>query len=228
MNGRPDDFGRHLATTLIPVDGDMRCNEAQQLFDAYLDGELSPSLAAELGAHQLRCARCRQALALMEVSGHILASEPDGASLGHDFANRLLACLKHPRTRPLRRLQRWVYLGVPLAAAAVIALAVTGVFDRQTRVAGDTDYMPSPGAPLADPVTPETSGKPVVATPLPAERGIEQSGWDDPPILTIPQLLDALDPAAGPGDDTAAEPSAEFASPAPAETEPPDDDIEDL
>ena len=206
----------------------MRCNQAQQLFDAYLDGELSPSLAAELGAHQLQCARCRQALALMEVTGHILASEPGEASLSHDFANRLLACLRHPKARPLRRLQRWVYLGVPLAAAAMIALAVTGVFDRQTRVAGDTDYMPSPGAPVVDSVTPETSGKSIAATPLPAERGIAQSGWDDAPILTIPQLLDALDPAPGPADDTVAEPAAELASPAPAETEPPDDDIEDL
>ena len=206
----------------------MRCNQAQQLFDAYLDGELSPSLAAELGAHQLQCARCRQALALMEVTGHILASEPGEASLSHDFANRLLACLKHPRTRPLRRLQRWVYLGVPLAAAAMIALAVTGVFDRQTRVAGDTDYMPSPGAPLVDSASPETLGKSVAATPLPAKQGIAQSGWDDPPVLTIPQLLDALQDVAEPVDDTAAEPAAELASPAPAETEPPDDDIEDL
>jgi anti-sigma factor RsiW len=206
----------------------MRCNQAQQLFDAYLDGELSPSLAAELGAHQLQCARCRQALALMEVTGHILASEPGETSLSHDFANRLLACLKHPTARPLRRLQKWVYVGVPLAAAAMIALAVTGVFDRQTRVAGDTDYMPSPGVPVVDPATPETPGKSVAATPLPAERGTTQSGWDDPQVLTIPQLLDALQDAAEPADDTAAEPAAELASPAPAETEPPDDDIEDL
>lgn len=225
-----DDSGRHCPTVLVSVDGDMHCEEAQQLFDAYLDGELSPSLAAELGAHQLQCARCRQSLALLEVTGHILASEPDDAGLSHDFANRLLACLKQPKTRPMRRLQRWIYLGVPLAAAATIALAVTGVFDRQTRVAGDTDSMPSARAPAVDPVTAEASGKSVATAPLPAEQEIARPALEDAPDLTIPQLIEALRRAAEPAGHAASEPAAELAAPVPSggETEPPDDDIEDL
>jgi hypothetical protein len=115
----------------------MQCEQARQLFDAYLDGELSPSLATELGAHRLRCANCRQALALLEVSGHILRSDRDTVQASDDFTDRLLACVD---TAPgwRRRVLNTIYIGGPLAAAAVIALAFVGVFDgkRPSQVAG--------------------------------------------------------------------------------------------
>ncbi len=110
----------------------MRCEEARQYFDAYLDGELSPALATELGAHRLRCADCRRRLALLEVSGHIIAADRDPVGLQDGFTHRLLACMEAPAVSAPSRVQRWLYIGAPLAAAAVVALAFVGAFDRRT------------------------------------------------------------------------------------------------
>ena len=107
----------------------MRCEQARQLFDAYLDGELSPALATELGAHRVQCPECRRALALLEVSGHIIASDREPVRVGRDFSDRLLACMEFRPGRWTLRMRRIVYIGGPLAAAAVVALAFVGVFD---------------------------------------------------------------------------------------------------
>lgn len=118
----------------------MRCEDAQQLFDAYLNGELAGSLATELGAHRVQCADCRRALALMEVSGQIIASDLDSESLRSGFTDRLLACVEAPEVSKSRRVWRTLYLAGPLAAAAVVVLALFGVFDnRATKVAGKTE-----------------------------------------------------------------------------------------
>ncbi|UCE60054.1 MAG: zf-HC2 domain-containing protein [Phycisphaerales bacterium] len=108
----------------------MRCEEARQLFDAYLDGELSKSLATELAAHRVRCPACRRALALLEVSGQIIASDREPVTLDEDFSGRLLACVEAPERRWPLRVRRTLFYAGPLAAAAVIALAFLGVFDR--------------------------------------------------------------------------------------------------
>lgn len=128
----------------------MDCNQAQHLFDAYLDGELSPALATELGAHRVRCSDCRRALALLEVSEHILSLDRDPVSLDENFSERLVACVERGSTPLAQRAGRWVYLGGPIAAAAVIALAFLGVFDgrRETEVAGArvvADFKHVPG-----------------------------------------------------------------------------------
>jgi hypothetical protein len=116
----------------------MRCEEAQQLFDAYLNGELAGSLATELGAHRVECSDCRRALALMEVSGQIIASDRDPVALSSDFTERLLACVETPTVSKSRVLWRRMYVAGPLAAAAVVVLALFGMFDnRHTIVAGD-------------------------------------------------------------------------------------------
>lgn len=118
------------------IDNEMRCEQARQLFDAYLDGELSGALATELGAHRVKCPECRRALALMEVSGHIVASDRDPVMLHGEFADRLLACADLKPARSWDRLRRGLYIAGPLAAAAVVALAVLGAFDRPVRFAG--------------------------------------------------------------------------------------------
>lgn len=110
----------------------MRCEEARQYFDAYLDGELSPALATELGAHRLRCPDCRRRLALLEVSGHIIAADREPVELDDGFTHRLLACVEAPSAAGTAPLRRWLYIGAPLAAAAVVALAFLGAFDRRT------------------------------------------------------------------------------------------------
>jgi hypothetical protein len=118
----------------------MDCEQARQLFDAYLDRELPSRLATELGAHMVRCSECRRALALMQVAGHIIACDDDSASLDEGFSHRLLACMDTPKARWTHRLRRVLYIGGPIAAAALIALAFLGVFDRgATRVAGEKE-----------------------------------------------------------------------------------------
>lgn len=120
----------------------MNCKQARQLFDAYLDGELSPGLATELGAHRVHCAECRRALALMEVSGHLIASDTDPSLPQGILADRLIACMDKEPTRRRGRWRRGLYIAGPLAAAAVIALAFLGVFDyREVRVAGHTERV---------------------------------------------------------------------------------------
>jgi len=103
----------------------MECEQARNLFDTYLGGELSGSLAAEFGAHKLDCPTCRRDLALLEVAGHVIAADSDAPLLGEEFTDRLLACaLGTPRPRHSRR-RRLVYIGGPLAAAACLVLMVS-------------------------------------------------------------------------------------------------------
>ncbi|MEK6674519.1 MAG: zf-HC2 domain-containing protein [Planctomycetota bacterium] len=121
----------------------MYCEQARQLFDAYLDGELSPSQVTELSAHRARCADCRRSLALMEVAGHLLTADREAVQTSFDFTDRLLACVEVPRVSRMRRFVRGLYIGGPLAAAAVVALAFLGVFDspgRRGRVLGQKEY----------------------------------------------------------------------------------------
>jgi Putative zinc-finger len=113
-----------------PASAVMRCEEARQLFDAYLDGELSPSLATELGVHRVRCAECRRSFALLEVSGHIISSDRDPVTVPDDFSERLLACVDVREHGWVAKVRRTLYFVGPLAAAAVIAMAFLGFFDR--------------------------------------------------------------------------------------------------
>lgn len=115
----------------------MRCEQVRQLFDAYVDGELSASQRTELGAHRLQCADCRRELALLEVSGHVLATDGMPAETSAEFTDRLLACIDSPRRRWTHRIRRGLYIGGPMAAAAVVGLAFLGIFDRrESRVLG--------------------------------------------------------------------------------------------
>ncbi len=107
----------------------MRCADARQLFDAFLNGELSSSMATELQAHRVKCADCRRELALLEVSGHVLRADRDPVTIGDSFTDRLIACMDEPRSRWPMRLRWTAYVGAPLAAAAVVAMAFLGFFD---------------------------------------------------------------------------------------------------
>jgi anti-sigma factor RsiW len=122
----------------------MRCEQARQLFDAYLDGELSTGLATELGAHRLKCASCRRELALLEVSGHIIRSDSAASGLPLDFTDRLMQCVQTPRQRRLAMLRKSLLVGGPVAAAAVIVLAFAGFFDGRgtSKVAGVSEINP--------------------------------------------------------------------------------------
>jgi hypothetical protein len=187
----------------------MHCEQARQLFDAYLDGELSPSLATELGAHRLRCADCRQALALHEVSGHILRSDRDPVQPSDDFTDRLLACVDSaPSWR--RKVLNSLYIGGPLAAAAVIALAFIGVFDgkRPSQVAGVKQVAAPSAAQSTQPGKPTATATAPAQTVDPAEQALgeffdqtqqrmKDKGESVQRVLdlTVLQMLDILEEA---------------------------------
>ncbi len=186
----------------------MNCEQARSLFDAYLDGELSPTLANELAAHRVQCPDCRQDLALLEVSGHIVRSDPDSVVLDDAFTDRLLACVGASRASWALKLRRWAYIAGPLAAAAVIAIGLWGGFDRETKVAGKI----AKGMTLdADATTArERPPAPVAARHVPLDRTIERmrarteakfSSIDtlqEAGHLSILQILDILNQAAQP------------------------------
>lgn len=147
----------------------MNCTEARQLFDAYLDGELAPTLATELAAHRLMCADCRRALALLEVSGHIIASDRHEPAMANDFTDRLLACME-TEAGGARRWTRWLYVGGPLAAAALLAIVMIGAFRSEpTKVAGWKETAPVESLSLDDVVRDEPLATPAAPDPREAQ-----------------------------------------------------------
>lgn len=216
----------------------MDCAQAQRLFDAYLDGELSPALTTELGAHRLRCPECRRTLALLEVSGHVLTTDREPDELPRDFTDRLLECIEVAKSPWTHRVRRVVYVGVPLAAAAMVALAFVGVFDRQPgEAAGHKEAAPESVRVLM--TTPDAAPRSIAATDeVPVDARVlgewlertskdieakEQAGESLQRMMdmTILQLLDVL---------RQAQESAENPATAPSPPNPPSDnrDIEDM
>ncbi len=186
----------------------MDCQQAQSLFDSYLDGELAPTLATELGAHRVQCADCRQDLALLEVAGHIVRSDPDAVTLDDAFTDRLLACVGASRPSWPLKLRRWAYIAGPLAAAAVIAIGMWGGFDRETKVAGKTatGMTRDPNESSAR-LRPPPELAPVATRQVPLDRTIERmrarteakldslDALQEAGHLSILQILDILDQA---------------------------------
>lgn len=151
----------------------MRCVDARQLFDAFLNEELSASMATELQAHRVKCADCRRELALLEVSGHVLRADRDPVVIDDSFTDRLIACMDEPKSRWPMRLRWAAYVGTPLAAAAVVAMAFLGFFDTggKGQVAGVSTSVeevlgqpPVPGVLVDAPVLRE-SDRDVPVTP---------------------------------------------------------------
>jgi len=225
----------------------MRCEEARQLFDAYLDDELSPSLATELGAHRVRCAECRRSLALLEVSGHIISSDREPVTVREDFSERLLACVDVLEHGWPAKIRRTLYVAGPLAAAAVIALAFLGFFDRgrDSRVAGvkvePTHVEAGVTTSRADAPFPSVHDREA------AERAIDlwisqmqtnraakaltgESTTTQPSDLTILQILEMLKDAKGDSPDLHHFPGADLNEPfGPPDDRPIDEeDVEDL
>lgn len=101
------------------------CQHAKHLFDRYLDGELSPSLQAELHAHQLNCTDCQGELALLETCGDVITSDRREPELAASFTDRvLLAHRAQVRPEPRRWGRLVALVGTPMAAAASIAFAL--------------------------------------------------------------------------------------------------------
>lgn len=101
------------------------CQNARDLFDRHLDGELSASLQTELHAHCLQCLSCQNELAMLETCGDVIALDRGEPQLSAAFTDRVLAARRSRIARPPRR---WpltlARAGLPLAAAASITLAI--------------------------------------------------------------------------------------------------------
>lgn len=124
----------------------MRCADAEQLFDAYLDGQLAGALRLELDAHRLRCRRCQQSLAMMEAVGHVIANDPDVPNLSQDFTARVMGAIAvEPQTIRLQQRRKLIFSASLLANAAVVALLAFSYFGRSTtpepfRAANEADW----------------------------------------------------------------------------------------
>jgi anti-sigma factor RsiW len=149
----------------------MHCEQAKTLIDAYLDGDLAPTLANELSAHCMQCPDCRQMLALSEVAGHLVSADSDSVALDDEFTDRLMACIELPGNSRKARLWRITRIGVPFAAAAVLVFALFGAFDPAKRVAGEKEFAPPVEATS---IQPEPSAVPDAATA------------DDPSSVNVP------------------------------------------
>ena len=101
------------------------CKNAKQLFDRYLDAELSASLQAELHAHQLNCSVCQQDLAIFEACGDVIRMDAREPRLDASFTNRVMLGYAAQRRSQRPRWQRvTMWAGGGLAAAASIVLVV--------------------------------------------------------------------------------------------------------
>ncbi len=118
----------------------MNCSEAEQFFDAYLDGELSGSMRLEFDAHRLRCPLCQQKLAMMEACEHIISRDGHQPALSKDFSDRVMRQIgQGPITaRRHRRRRLTIVAAVVLQAAAVIvfAVVVSGFWQPKARSSG--------------------------------------------------------------------------------------------
>lgn len=104
----------------------MNCSECEQLFDAYLDGQLLGSLRLEFDAHRLRCRRCQQSLAMLEAVGHVIGGDPRSPELSGDFVDRVMAEVATP-TAPRRLTVPWTRVAIVAAALAQAAAIVAAV-----------------------------------------------------------------------------------------------------
>lgn len=188
----------------------MRCEQASELFNSYLDGDLAPSLATELAAHCLQCPDCRQSLALVEVTGHLISTDDEPVVLDEGFTDRLMACLDTPAPSRIVRFRRYVNIGAPIAAAAAIVLLLLGVFDQKTMVAGRKEFAPTKASSIVESAPADAAG--ASETRAPAAVPVR---WENLPRaierLLAPQgpVFDDSDVPVGGGDVAhPAEPSA--------------------
>ncbi len=102
----------------------MNCEQSRNLFDAYLDKSLTGTLATEFGAHQLACSHCRRELALMEVAGHVIATDNEAPLLSDEFTERLVECAADKVKPRTLKFSRTLWFALPAAMAACLTMVV--------------------------------------------------------------------------------------------------------
>ncbi len=123
----------------------LTCRHIRQLHDNFVDGELSPSLMAEVHAHLLQCPECRRQVQMLRTVGDMIAGDDTAPSLSSDFASKVVAQIPQVLGDVDRFDRRWGrrltfnrVLFPALAASLFIAIVI---WPRQesgngTRVAG--------------------------------------------------------------------------------------------
>ena len=140
------------------------CEHTQNLFEAYLNDELAPSLVMEVDAHCLDCPSCRQQLGLMEACGNVVCLDTSEPNVSNDFTGRLMAIMdeEQSRKRGLQLSRRMKIAGGLLGVAASIVLLCMLQFRQPERIgevagAGSKD-TPDNSVPLAESVVDELLG----------------------------------------------------------------------
>ncbi|MBN1341556.1 MAG: zf-HC2 domain-containing protein [Phycisphaerae bacterium] len=162
----------------------MNCRHAQHLLDGYLDGELPASLRAEVHAHRLTCSECQRAMAVVEVAGDVIGSDPAAAPhISLSFTDRVMGAMKpaeEPRVARVVRFRRVAaFLGPIVSAAAVwmIAFAVLpqgNVGPDPTKLV-DVTVMSEPRIAGAVSVSPAPTGSATIVDAL--AEGLLSSAW---------------------------------------------------
>jgi len=120
----------------------MTCRHVRQLHDAFLDGELSASLTAEVHAHLLQCPACQHQIEMLRACADVVARDRPAAALSEDFAERVVAAIPRtsagvPAVRQVgvrqRRWTVWLGAGLPAAAAVVLLVVLLWPDTRQDR-----------------------------------------------------------------------------------------------
>ena len=117
------------------------CRHVRQLHDAYVDGELSAGLTAEVHAHLLQCPACQHEVEMVRACGDVIRMDRAEPQLDAKFAARIVAnlpqrapakpvlsprfaaSLETRRSRRERLLRSMLYSSLP-AAAAMLFFAV--------------------------------------------------------------------------------------------------------
>jgi len=142
------------------------CQDARNLFDRYIEGDLPSSLQTELQAHRLNCPSCQNELVMLETLGDVISLDHHAPKLDDSFTDRVLSArreqLKAAKPRRWNRLM--LYTAPPLAAAACITffLFMTTPWSKthETVISGQAEKVPRVAVklmtgPNGSPTTPE-------------------------------------------------------------------------
>jgi Putative zinc-finger len=203
------------------------CQQARELFSAWVDGEAMPAERASVEEHLRACTDCRRELDRFRHTLALLrAVEPVRAPAG--FAGRVLARARPaPRPRLLERVFRPLGAKLPLHAAAIVMVGVLVAYvvretpDRRRAGPGEAFRAAAPGGVRsgervtggAGPVLPQAT--PAPTRPPAARVARATSAPSEPTRRTEPAV-----PAARRADDVMAKSAAAPAAPRSMTAEP--------
>ncbi len=138
----------------------LTCRNISQLHNAFVDGELSPGLTAEVHAHLLQCPACQQQIEMLRAVGDVISKDHPIPQLDSGFAQRVVAAIPKNVLIPARRPFVWRLVtraSLPAVAASLLLMVVFWPQHRDSvkspKVLGVSVY-----APVIDPAVDAVSG----------------------------------------------------------------------